>query len=84
MNILTIYIEILAALILPLEKIIDIYLSIPDSASGKNYAKAMRTKGQAFNIFQKFICQVERQSGNKLKHLRINFEGESANKAFEK
>ncbi len=43
----------------------------------------MRTKGQAFDIFQKFICRTERQSGKKLKHLRTDFEGEFANQAFE-
>ncbi len=43
----------------------------------------MRTKSQAFDIFQKFICQEERQSENRLKHLRSNFEGKFANKAFE-
>lgn len=43
----------------------------------------MRTKGQAFEIFQKFICRAERQSGKKLKHLRTNFGGEFTNQAFE-
>ena len=43
----------------------------------------MRTKSQAFDTFQKFICQAEYQLGKKLKHLRINFEEKFANKAFE-
>lgn len=43
----------------------------------------MRTKGQAFDIFKKFICQAKRQSGNKLKHLQIDFGRKFANKVFE-
>ena len=43
----------------------------------------MRTKGQAFDTFQRFICQVKRQSGKKLKHLYTKFGGEFANQAFE-
>ncbi len=43
----------------------------------------MRVKGQAFDIFQKFIRQAERQSENKLKRLRTDFRGKFANKAFE-
>ena len=43
----------------------------------------MRTKSQAFYTFQKFICQAERQSRKKLKHLRTDFGGEFANHAFE-
>lgn len=44
----------------------------------------MRTKGQAFNIFQKFICQAKCQLKKKLKYLPTNFEGEFANQTFEK
>ena len=47
------------------------------------YAKSIRTKNQAFDIFQKFICQVKHQLGKKLKHLLTNFEKELTNKAFE-
>ena len=44
----------------------------------------METKGQFFDIFQKFIHQAERQFGNRLKHLCTDFEEKFANKAFEK
>ncbi len=43
----------------------------------------MRTKSQAFDTFQKFICQAERQSDKKLKGLHTDFGGEFANHAFE-
>ncbi len=43
----------------------------------------MWTKSHTFDIFQKFICQAERQSRKKLKHLLTNFERKFANKAFE-
>ncbi len=43
----------------------------------------MRTKSQTFDQFQKFICQAERQSEKKLKHLSINFEEKFVNNAFE-
>ena len=43
----------------------------------------MITKSQAFDIFQKFIRQSERQFGNKLKHWGTDFGGGFANKAFE-
>ena len=59
------------------------YLGIQDSAIGACYAEPMRTKGQAFDIFQKFICQAERLSGKKLKHLCTDFGKEFANQAFE-
>ena len=59
------------------------YFGIRDGATGACYAKPMRTKSQGFDTFQKFICQAERQSGKKLKHLRTDFGGEFANHAFE-
>ena len=59
------------------------YLGVRDGATGAYYAEPMRTKSQTFDIFQKFIRQAERQSGKKLKHLRTDFGGEFANKAFE-
>lgn len=59
------------------------YLGIQDRTIVACYAEPMRIKGQAFDIFQRFICQAERQSGKKLKHLRTNFGGEFANQAFE-
>ena len=59
------------------------YLGIRDGATGAYYAEPMRTKGQTFDTFQRFIHQAERQSGKKLKHLRTDFGGEFANKAFE-
>ncbi len=59
------------------------YLGIRDGATGACHAEPMRTKGQAFDTFQKFIPQAERQSGKKLKHLRTDFGGEFANQAFE-
>ncbi len=43
----------------------------------------MRIKSETFDIFQKFIGQVDCQSGKKLKHLRPDFEGEITNEAFE-
>ena len=59
------------------------YFGVRDGATGAYYAEPMRTKSQTFDIFQKFIRQAERQSGKKLKHLRTDFGGEFANKAFE-
>ncbi len=59
------------------------YLGIQNCATSEYHAKPMRTKGQAFDIFEKFIRQVERQSGNKLKHLRTDFGRKFANKTFE-
>lgn len=55
------------------------YLSIWDSATGAYYAKSMKTKNQTFDTFQKFICQVKRQSRKKFKHLYTNFGEEFAN-----
>ena len=43
----------------------------------------MRTKGQAFDTLQKFICRAKRQSGKIVKPLRTDFGGEFANRAFE-
>ena len=43
----------------------------------------MRTKNQTFDTFQKFICEAERQSDKKLKHLCTDFGREFANHAFE-
>lgn len=59
------------------------YFSIQDGATWACYTKPVRTKDQAFEIFQKFICQAKRQSGRKPKHLRTNFAGEFINQAFE-
>ena len=59
------------------------YLGVQDGATGAYYAEPMRTKSQTFDTFQKFIRQAKRQSAKKLKHLRTNFGGEFANKAFE-
>lgn len=59
------------------------YLGIWDGVTGACYAEPIKTKGQAFDIFQRFICRAERQSGKKLKHLRIDFGKEFANQAFE-
>ena len=59
------------------------YFDIQDGSTGACYAEPMRTKGQAFDTFQKFIRRAERQSGKKLKHLRTDFGGEFANQAFE-
>ncbi len=59
------------------------YLGVRDGATVAYYAEQMKTKSQTFDTFQKFIRQVERQSGKNLKHLRTNFKGEFANKAFE-
>ncbi len=59
------------------------YHGVRDGATGAYYAEPMKTKSQTFDTFQKFIRQGERQSGKKLKHLRTDFEGEFANKAFE-
>ena len=42
----------------------------------------MRTRSQTFDIFQKFICQAERQSRKKLKHLCTDFGEEFANQVF--
>ena len=38
------------------------YLGVWDGATGAYYAEPMRTQSQTFDIFQKFIRQVERQS----------------------
>ena len=43
----------------------------------------MRTKYKAFDIFQKFIRQVERQSGNKLKYLHTDLRKKFVKRAFE-
>ena len=43
----------------------------------------MKTKSQAFDIFQKFICQEKRQSEKKLKHLYTDFGEEFAYQVFE-
>lgn len=58
------------------------YLGIQYGATGACYAKLIKIKSQTFNIFQKFICQVERQLEKKLRHLHINFEKVFANQAF--
>ena len=60
------------------------YLGVRDGVTGAYYAEPMKTKSQTFDIFQKFICQVESQSGKNLKHLHTDFKGEFANKLFEK
>ncbi len=60
------------------------YFVVRDGATGAYYAEPMRIKSQTFDIFQKFIRQAERQSGKKLQYLCTDFEGEFANKAFEK
>lgn len=44
----------------------------------------MRTKGQVFETFQKFICQAKRQFEKKLKHLHPDFGAKFANQVFEK
>lgn len=44
----------------------------------------MKTKGLAFNIFQRFIHQVEYQSKKKFKYLFTNFGGEFINQTFDK
>ncbi len=36
------------------------YFDIQDGSTGACYAEPMRTKGQAFDTFQKFIRQAER------------------------
>ncbi len=59
------------------------HLGVRDGATGVYYTEPMRTKSQTFDIFQKFICQAERQSGEKPKHLRIDFGREFANEKFE-
>lgn len=51
---------------------------------GASYTEPMKIKGQAFDTSQKFIHRVDRNSGKKLKHLRINFGGKFANHIFEK
>ena len=45
------------------------YLGIRDGATKACYAEPKRTKSQTFYTFQKFICQAERLSRKKLKHL---------------
>lgn len=60
------------------------YFGIQDDVTEIYYAKPIKTKGQAFDIFQKSICQAKHQSGNKLKYLQTNFGGKFANKAFKK
>lgn len=42
----------------------------------------MKTKSRIFDTFQNFICQAERQLGNKLKHLYTDFREKSANQTF--
>ena len=59
------------------------YLNIRNGATGAYYAEPIRTKSQTFDTFQKFIRQAECQSDKKLKHLRTDFGGEFANRAFE-
>ena len=59
------------------------YLGIQDDTISACYAEPMRTKIQTFDIFQRFICQAECQSGKKLKHLYTDFGREFANQAFE-
>lgn len=43
----------------------------------------MRTKGQAFGVFQRFIRQAKRQSEKKLRHPQTLFGVEFGNQAFE-
>ncbi len=59
------------------------YLGIRDGATRVCYTEPMRTKGQAFDTLQKFICRAKRQSGKIVKPLRTDFGGEFANRAFE-
>lgn len=58
------------------------YLCIKNGSTTACYAEPIRTKGQTFDIFQKFICLVECQSGKKLKYLKANFQGKFANEVF--
>lgn len=46
----------------------QLYLGIVDGTIGAWNAESMRTKSQAFDTFQRFICQIKRQSGKKLKY----------------
>lgn len=61
----------------------QLYLDIQNSVIQAFNAKLMRTKNQAFDTFQKFICYAKQQLKKKLKYLRTNFEGEFTNQAFE-
>ena len=60
------------------------YFGVREGATGAYYAELMRTKNQAFDTFQKFICQAEHQSKKKLKYLRTDFGKKFVNKTFEK
>lgn len=60
------------------------YLGICNNKIKEYYAEPMRTKSQAFNIFQKFIYQAKCQLNKKLKYLYIDFKTKFANKTFEK
>ncbi len=42
------------------------YFNIWNSRTEAYYAKPIRTKSQVFDIFQKFVCQIEHQSENKI------------------
>ncbi len=64
-------------------KSIQFYFGVRESATRAYYAESMRTKSRNFDKFQKFICQAECSSAKKLKHLRTDFRGKFANKAFE-
>ena len=59
------------------------YPGIRDGAIGACYVKPIRTTGQVFDIFLKFIHQAECQSRKRLKHLHIDFKRKFANQAFE-
>lgn len=76
-NTLSICIAILVALPYILKR--QLYLGIRDGATGACYAEPMSTKSQTIDTFRKFICRVERQSGEKLKNLRTEFGEESVN-----
>lgn len=60
------------------------YLGILNRVIETYITKLLKTKSEIFDIFQKFICQVESQSGKKFKYLYINFDKKFVNQAFEK
>ena len=58
------------------------YVPFIDDASRKVWVYPMKTKGEVFEIFQKFQGVVERKTNKLLKFLRTNNSGEYCSNAF--